>query len=587
MSLLLKTAIRLHGQRASLMLERAALAPRAAQQDFLLRTLRRNRATAFGRQHDFAAIKTEADYRRRVPVRDYEDLRPFVNRLMAGERAVLTREQPVMLTMTSGTTGEQKFIPVTRASALLEASLMRQWLYRALLAHPSYMDGQSVAIVSRAVEGHTPSGLAYGSASGVTYKNVPRLIRRAQAVPYAVAEVADYDQRYFLIARFALAARVSFLITPNPSTLMRLACVMNERVEELLRAIQDGALGIEPTTPPNVCAQLSKALRPDPSRARLLSRLVAARGSLRPADCWPDLKLIACWVGGSVGTQARKLASAYGSLPLRDLGYIASEGRFTVPAEDNTPSGILALGSNYYEFIPEREAASAHPTILSSHELAAGERYSILLTTAGGLYRYRIQDIVEVTGFHHHAPLVAFVRKEGEMTNITGEKLHVNHLILALDETRRRSGLDLEQFRVVPDYANNRYDIHLEIRGSVSPARLQAETLPLIDEALAAVNIEYAQKRASGRLRAPRLLLMRHGWAGEISRRQIAAGKRDTQHKWPLLCQQACAEDAPFIMSTIELDERRAMDESRASMDERLALMDERLAPIAAFSAAA
>jgi hypothetical protein len=557
MSLLLKTAIRLHGRHASLLLDHATHAPRAAQQEFLMRTLRRNSETAFGLLHGFAQMKTETDYRRHVPVRDYEDLRPFVNRIMAGEPSVLTNEQPVLLAMTSGTTGEQKFIPVTRQSQRVEASLMRQWLYRALLDHPAYMDGRSVAIVSRAIEGHTPSGLPYGSASGMTYKNVPRVIRRAQAIPYPVSEIEDYDQRYFLIARFALAADVSFIITPNPSTLLRLAAVMRERVEELLRAIHDGTPGIAPLTQHDLYAQLSTALRPDPSRARQLARIVAQAGSLRAADCWPGLKLLACWIGGSVGTQTRKLAADYGAVPLRDLGYIASEGRFTVPSEDHAPSGILALGSNYYEFIPEQEAQSAQPSILSSHELEAGARYSILLTTPGGLYRYRIQDIVEVTGFYHRAPLISFVRKEGEMSNITGEKLHVNHLILAMDEVRRRAPLDIEQFRAAPDFAANCYQIYLEVKGRVSHASLKTEVLPLIDSALARVNVEYAQKRASRRLGAPRLHLMCAGWANELSRRQIVSGRRDTQYKWPLLCPEPQPEDAPFIMCTIE-----AADES-------------------------
>lgn len=558
MSLLLKTAIRLHGRHASLLLDRATQSPRAAQQEFLLRTLRRNADTVFGRLHGFAEIKTAADYRRRVPVRDYEDVRPFVNRIMAGERSVLTKQEPVLLTMTSGTTGEQKFIPVTRESQRVEARSMRQWLYRALQDHPAYMDGRSVAIVSRAIEGHTASGLPYGSASGVTYKNVPRVIRRAQAIPYPVAEIEDYDERYFLLARFALRADVSFIITPNPSTLVRLAAVLRERGEDLLRAIHDGTLGIPATTQGDICAQLSRALRPDPARARALARVVAKAGFLRPADCWSNLKLIACWTGGSVGTQAHKLTVDYGPVPLRDLGYLASEGRFTVPASTHTPSGILALGSNYYEFIPEQEADSFHPTILSSHELEAGRRYSILLTTPAGLYRYRIQDIVEVTGFHHRAPLVAFVRKEGETASITGEKLHVNHLILALDEVRRRCPLDIEQFRAVPDYAGSCYDIYLEIKGQSSPTTLRSEVLPLIDRALASVNVEYAQKRASRRLNAPRLRLMRAGWSSHISRQQIVSGKRDTQYKWPLLCHEPCAEDVPFIVSTIEMVDESA-----------------------------
>jgi hypothetical protein len=229
-----------------------------------------------------------------------------------------------------------------------------------------------------------------------------------------------------------------------------------------------------------------------------------------------------------------------------------------MPAADHTPSGILALGSNFYEFIPEQEADSARPTILLSHELEANCRYSILLTTPGGLYRYRIQDIVEVTGFYNRAPLISFVRKEGEMTSITGEKLHVNHLILALDEVRRCSSLDIEQFRAAPDEAGNCYHIYLEIKGHASPAVLRNEVLPLIDGALAKVNVEYAQKRASRRLGAPRLHLMRAGWGSEISRRQIIAGKRDTQYKWALLCPEPRPEDAPFIMATIEAVDENA-----------------------------
>lgn len=558
MSLLLKTAIRWHGRRASLRLDGETRAPREAQQGFLLHTLRRNSETAFGRLHGFAQVRTEADYRARVPVCDYEALRPFVNRIMAGEAVVLTKERPVMLTMTSGTTGEQKFIPVTRASMLAESSLMRQWLYRALSSHPAYMDGRSVAIVSRAIEGRTPSGLPYGSASGVTYKNVPRLIRSAQAIPYAVAEIADYDQRYFLIARFALAAAVSFIITPNPTTLLRLAAVMSERTEELLRAIHDGTLGTLAHTQPDVIRQLSTGLRPMHARARELARVVAVRGGLRPADCWPGLKLIACWIGGSVGTQARKLSAAYGAVPLRDLGYIASEGRFTIPVDDDTPAGVLALGSNYYEFIPEDEAGSARGPVLSAHQLEAGARYSILLTTPGGLYRYRIQDIVEVTGFYNRAPLVQFVRKEGEMTNITGEKLHVNQLILAVDEIRRHTALDVEQFRAAPDYAACCYRIYLELKGHAAPDALKREVLPLLDRALASFNVEYAEKRASKRLNAPRLHLMRSGWAVEISRRRILEGKRDTQFKWPLLCAEPCPEDDAFIVATIETVDKGA-----------------------------
>jgi hypothetical protein len=550
MSLLMRNAIRLLGRRESRRLEKSALAPAIAQQDFLFKLLTKNSKTSFGHQHGFASIRTETDFRRRVPIRDYEEFRPYVARMMKGDVAVLTADQPVMFTMTSGTTSEPKFIPVTREAQSIESALMRQWFYLALRDHPEFMDHAGVGIVSKAVEGRTPSGIPYGSASGMTYKNIPWLIRRIQAIPYEAFEILNYDQRYFVMARFAVGMNVSFIATPNPSTLVRLARTSAEHSEKIVRAIHDGTLGVTSSTQAKLFATLQARLRPDPARARLLTSLLNVHGSLQPRDFWPTLGLIGCWVGGSVGMHARKLNEYYGATPIRDLGYMASEGHFTVPCADRTADGILALNSNYYEFIPEEQTASPRPDVLSSHELEDDKRYSVVLTTAGGLYRYRINDLVEVTGHHNHAPLLAFVRKEGEMANITGEKIHVNHLLLALDQVSRKFNLSVEQFRATPDYLSSRYEIFLEPGKEVSHTQLR-EVLLELDGSLSRVNIEYAQKRTSGRLRAPCLHIMSRGWAERTHRKLVGGGKRDTQYKWQTLCEQSQA-DQEAIMFTIE-----------------------------------
>ncbi len=555
MSLLTRNTIRLLGRPESQRLDRAARSPELAQQCFLLKLLRDNARTAFGRQHGFASISTEDDYRRHVPIREYEEFRPFINRMMSGDRAVLTTHQPVMFTMTSGTTSEPKFIPVTRQSQLIESALTRQWFYLALRDHPEFMDHAGVGIVSRAIEGFTPSGIPYGSASGMTYKNIPWLIRRVQAIPYEACEILDYDRRYFAMARFAIGTSVSFIATSNPSTLVRLARTAAENSEGLLRAIHDGTLGVTSFRQRKLFAQLQARLKPDPSRARTLTSFLNKHGSLRPRDLWPMLRLIGCWVGGSVGMQARKIGEYYGDAPIRDLGYMASEGHFTVPHRDRTPGGILALNSNYYEFIPEAQTASAHPDILSSHQLADNHLYSVLLTTASGLYRYRINDIVKVCGHYNRAPLLAFVRKEGEMANITGEKIHVNHLMLAVEQVRAKFNLFVEQFRAAPDYLKSRYEIFLELSNEVPRTRL-TEVLRELDRWLSRVNLEYAQKRTSGRLRAPCLHLMARGWAERAHRQLVAGGKRDTQYKWQTLYCEGNQTDRDAIIYTVETQDK-------------------------------
>ena len=547
-----KRARLLSGHFQSILLDRACANPEKAQRSFLLSLLRRNARTAFGRAHNFSGISTEADFRRLVPVREYEDVRPFINRIIAGERNVLTADEPLMLAMTSGTTSEPKYIPVTRGLQRETASLMSQWLYRAERDHRGLLNHSSVGIVSRAVEGHTPCGLAYGSTSGLIYKNIPRFVRRAYAVPYLASEIDDYDARYFITARFALARRVTFIATPNPSTLLRLAEVIIENQEKLIRAVHDGTPGIEMAEQPELAAQLSIMLSADRRRALELERIIRRAGFLRPGDCWPDLRLIGCWTGGSAGLKTGQLEKFYGPVALRDLGYLASEGRMTIPFEDETASGIPALRSGYYEFVPEEETCEQEPRVLSLHELEAGRRYSILLTTSGGLYRYRINDIVEVTGFHHRAPLLAFVRKGGEMTSITGEKMHVNHFIEAVCKVSQRFNLKVEQFRAAPDAALSRYEIYIELEEYPSPALLQTEVLPAIDQALAGANVEYDQKRRSKRLMGPRIHLMRNGWAAREMRRHMQAGRRDTQYKWQILCPEMREEDVEEIVYTVE-----------------------------------
>ncbi|MBK8574793.1 MAG: GH3 auxin-responsive promoter family protein, partial [Elusimicrobia bacterium] len=162
--------------------------------------------------------------------------------------------------------------------------------------------------------------------------------------------------------------------------------------------------------------------------------------------------------------------------------------------------------------------------------------YAILLTTRSGLYRYDLNDIVEVSGFYRQTPVLAFVRKGRDMTSITGEKMHPNHFLAVMDEVRRKFGIDFEQFRAVSDVEGGRYRLLIEAEGELSENVLRDQVLVFIDQALAKVNIEYGQKRASKRLHLPLISLMRRGWAEGEYRRFQKSGKSDIQFKWRTLC---------------------------------------------------
>ncbi|MBN1687906.1 MAG: GH3 auxin-responsive promoter family protein, partial [Candidatus Omnitrophica bacterium] len=518
----------------------------------LKKILRKNQESAFGKAHGFSDIHSEEGFRKQVPIREFEEIRPYINSILAGKKAVLTAGEPIRFNVTSGTTGEPKFVPVTRTYQNQELNLIGQWYYRALRDHPGFLDHYRVAIVSPLNDGKTDSGISYGNASGMVFSRIPTFIRRFYALPDSVFQIKDYDDRYFLMARYAVAQKVSFVLTPNPSTLIRLAEIIQSHADEMIQAIRDGNPGRDLSSQPDLLNDLAQRLTPDPSRAKFLERRLKTKGTLRPSDVWPELKLIACWLGGSVGMQASRLSEFYGNVPVRDFGYVASEAHVTVPIQDDTASGILAIQTNYYEFVPEEAHGTQNPPVLSGHQVEQGKRYALLLTTSAGLYRYDINDIVEVTGFYHQTPLLAFVRKGRDMTNITGEKMHANHFISAVGEIRRELNLPIAHYRVSPDYENSRYCIYIETSGDVSEEILRDKTIPLIDRALRKVNVEYDQKRASKRLKLPAIALMKRGWAEDECRRFLEAGKKDVQFKWRVLSPEAVREDLAAIRKKVE-----------------------------------
>ena len=213
----------LAGRRAWRRFERTTKYPEEVQRDLLQHILKSNRDTAYGRQHGFSGMTSVQDYRDKAPVGDYEVIRPWVDRLKEGERRVLTSEDPYLFALTSGTGGQPKFIPVNRSVGHTARSLSRLWLYRCLVDHPTVLHHKALAIVSPAVEGYTPSGIPFGSASGYIYKNAFWVLRRRFAVPYPVFAIKDYGAKYYAIMRFAIEQRLSLIATPNPSTILRLA----------------------------------------------------------------------------------------------------------------------------------------------------------------------------------------------------------------------------------------------------------------------------------------------------------------------------------------------------------------------------
>lgn len=528
--------------------------PEDAQRRLLRQIIADNSDTAFGREHGFANITTLQDYRKAVPIADYEVFRPWIDRMHKGERFVLTADDPYMFTMTSGTTGQPKLIPVNRSTAFSTMRLSALWLYRCLKDHPAALDHKALVVVSPAVEGCTPGGIPIGSASGYIYQHASSAIRRVYAVPYPVFTIKDFEAKYYTIMRFAVERRVSFLATPNPSTILRLVTTADGRKDQLIRDIGDGTVTKEINIPPDIRREIERVLKPNPKRAEELQKAAAAVGSFRPAEYWPELSVVGCWKGGSVGATVERLRPWFRpETAFRDIGYLSSEAQVTLPIQDKGASGILALHTNFYEFIPEAEMVTERPQVLTADKLESGENYYIFITSPIGLYRYDINDVVKVTGFFHRTPVIEFVRKGRDMVSLTGEKLHVGQLVQAIEAAQRSVGIRIEYYRAVGDPKAPRYDLRLEVAEYPVRDELVVRLGQAIDSELGKLNIEYDQKRRSGRLLPPRVQLMARGWSVRRVQAKLARGGRDTQFKDRLLALSDPEDNPAEVLKEIHL----------------------------------
>jgi hypothetical protein len=522
--------------------EAATHRPRDVQEALLQGIVAYQAATAFGRDHGFASVRTADDFRRRVPVAGYDYVEPYVARVCKGETAALLADpRVVMFALTSGTTAARKYIPVTPRYLADYRRGWNLWGLKAFRDHPAVKLRPIVQLSGDWDEHRTEAGIPCGAVTGLTAAMQKRLIRWLYCVPACVGKVKDPLAKYYLALRLSLPRSVGMIIAANPSTLLQLARTADLEKESLIRDLADGTLSPRLDLPPEVRAEVRHRLRRAPARARELEEVVRRTGTLYPRDAWPGALLLGNWTGGSVGAYLRHYPRYFGDRPVRDVGLIASEGRMTIPVRDGTPAGVLDVTTHYFEFIPEAEGDSSRPTVLAAHEVREGATYYILLTTAFGLYRYHIHDLVRVTGFYNGTPLVEFLGKGAHFANLTGEKLSEYHVTRAMAEVLRELDLALTTYSLAPCWPASaggeeppHYGLFVE-HGDL-PEQAAGRLAGRLDARLRAHNIEYDAKRASGRLGPVQAEWLPAGFWPEWDRERLRkSGGTLEQYKHPCL----------------------------------------------------
>lgn len=508
------------------------------QRELLADLLRLNATSDFARAFGLSPSMSVDEFRRAVPLTDFETYRPYVERMKRGELSALlgSGNRLLMYTLSSGTTNESKFIPITARFLEDYRRGWKVWGIRAFDAHPGVHLGEIVQLSSDYDQFRTEAGHPCGNISGLVSAMQSPFVKTMYAVPDCVARIKSPEAKYYTALRLAVAnPRIALVMTANPSTIVHLAHRAGEWGQSLIRDVRDGTLSDRFEVPAAIRRQLWWRIRRSRSRARDLDRAAERAGHLPLGGIWPGLSLISCWTGGSAAAYLPGVRKVMGDVPIRDHGLSASEGRMTIPFDDETSLGVLDIGTHFFEFIPESEIDRPSPETLLAHELTPGRDYYILLTTASGFYRYNIRDVVRCHGFRGTTPLLEFLHKGAHMANLTGEKLSESQVVKAITGVFTRRDLHPRYFTLCPEFADPP-GYRLLVEEGDLPTSMRETVLSEIDTALCASNSEYDEKRRTGRLLPVTLEPLPTGtWQRFTRARQSRLGGSIEQYKHPCL----------------------------------------------------
>jgi hypothetical protein len=483
--------------------------PARAQDAVLRRYLAQNADTAFGREYDFSKIKNHGEFARRVPLHEYEDVQPWIERIKRGEQKVLTTERVTHFIPTSGSRGARKLIPFT---AGLQAEFNRAigpWISDLYRQHPGVMRGAAFWSISPAI---APPELetfavAIGFDDDAAYLGGlrRRLVEAVMAVPGELRMVEEMGRfRYLTLLCLLRRPDLRLISIWHPSFLSLLLDALPECWDNLRYDIQHGTYRYVDCLPPTVIESLK--LRPMQKLAASLGRA----NPVRPEMIWPHLRIISCWGDNHARLALRQLAHRFPGVTVQAKGLLATEGVVTIPYAGEYP---LAVTSHFFEFI------DGHGRICLAHQLEKNEIYEVVLTTAGGLGRYRLGDQVQVTGCLGEAPTMRFVGRAGVVADRFGEKLPEGFVADAIQVTLGAS--TSHKFAMLApdeDVSGCRYTLYLE--GPASPEiawRL---------ETLLCQNPHYAWCRKLGQLQPLGLFQIEAGGYAAHLARQQALGQR-------------------------------------------------------------
>ena len=526
------------------------------QEQFLLSLLRAYQNTEFGKQYRLKEVKNIEQFRNIVPILSYGNYESFMERITKGEPNILTPDPVIHLNRTSGSTGKQKLIPITKRSRQILNRINQVatgFSLEAIQRRGNSM-GKMLLTTSSKISGRTSSGIPYGtSTSGVLQLN-KFIYQQIFAQPSETLEVTDTLARDYVCLLFALQnPQLRIIGATFPVLALQLANCLEFYAEELIHDLKTGELASWLRLKPELRAKLESKFSATPKRATQLQEIFKREGKLTPALAWQNLAAIATARGGTSDFYFERFPAYFGDTPIFGGIYSSSEATFGACYDLDTDGAILALESGFFEFIPQEQWDVEQPKTLLAREVKVGEYYRILVTNYSGLYRYDIGDVVEVLGFYEQAPIIIFRHRLGGLLSAISEKTNEFQVIQAMQQVQQELNLPLENFCIT--LSENDFPPHYLVNIELLPGDSIPDPqtfLAKFDLALQQANVSYEEKRQHQVLPSPRLRILASGSFGKIRQRLIDKGIPESHLKFPHI-----SEDRQFLAGLIIQQEVR------------------------------
>ena len=371
------------------------------QQKTLKYLVKKANQTSFGKAHHFTEIQTYQDFKKRVPIYDYEDLKPYIDKIVKGENDVLWPGKPQYFAKTSGTTSGVKYIPISKESMPQHIKAAKNALlsYINETGKTDFVDGKIIFLQGSPLM-EKKEGISFGRLSGIVANHVPEYLQKNRLPSFEVNCIEDWETK--------------------------VDAIVEETKNQDMRLIS----GIPPW-----CQMY-------------FDRLLVKTGKSKIKDVFPDFKL---FVYGGVNYEPyrARLEESLGFKIDSIETYPASEGFIAFQDSQKDKSLLLLVNAGiFYEFIPTEEFFNENPTRLSLVEVELNENYAIVLSTSAGLWAYSLGDTVKFVSKNPYKLLVTgrikhYISAFGE--HVIGEEVEQALLTVAEEEN-----LEITEFTVAP-----------------------------------------------------------------------------------------------------------------------------------------